>query len=67
MRSPFAFELDDLMDLLDLDLTDPADQDDIESIRDILTRRWAARGDRRDRMSRSPARTALHLVPDPTD
>lgn len=65
--SPFrAFELGDLIDLLDLDLTEPADQDDIESIRDILTRRWAARTGPSDESAPSQARTGLHLVPEPT-
>jgi hypothetical protein len=66
MKSPYAFERDDLMDLLDLDLTEPADQDDIESIRDILARRWAAHADRPDVSRQLQARTGLHLVPDPT-
>ena len=34
-----AFELDDLMVLLDLDLSDPADQADIEAVEAVLERR----------------------------
>jgi len=63
MKPDYAFEFKDLAVLLGLDLTEPADQADIEAISTILDRRCAAhtsqpaeQGDR--------YRPTLHLVPD---
>ena len=57
-----AFELDDLMVLLDLDLSDPADQADIEAIEAVLERRRA--GSRSTSDGRGGHGPTLRLVPD---
>lgn len=61
MTNGRAFEYDDLTILLGLELSDPADQVDIETIEEILTRRRATR----HAPNRAYPRPAtLRLVPD---
>jgi hypothetical protein len=61
MTTDRAFDFDDLIVLLDLDLGEPTDRADIEAIESVLDRRrtggWSAPGPDRP----GPA---LHLVPD---
>lgn len=68
MNPRYAFASTDLTTLLELDLTDPADQADIETIQDILLRRGTpgTTGPLDNVPKRSRARSSLHLVPDPT-
>jgi hypothetical protein len=57
-----AFELDDLMVLLDLDLSDPADQADIEAVEAVLERRRT--GGAIPSEGRGRPGPTLRLVPD---
>jgi len=68
VNARYAFELADLAVLLDLDLTEPADQDDIEFIREILLRRSAPSSQEPTDADPMPHQVhpTLHLVPDPT-
>ncbi|TQM15674.1 hypothetical protein [Pseudonocardia kunmingensis] len=61
MNNDRAFDFDDLILLLALDPTDPADESDIEAIDEILARRRASAvtGERRPQQ-----RSALRLVAD---
>ena len=68
MRSHgYAFDLDDLLALLYLDLDEPTDNADIGTIQEILVRRGAASDsvhpDREQEWSQG--RPPLHLVPEP--
>jgi len=67
MNPRYAFVAADLAVLLDLDLTEPADRDDIEFIQEILLRRSASRSqDPTDAaLARGRGHPTLHLVPDP--
>lgn len=67
MRSRFAFDLDDLAALLTLELAEPGDAADIDTIYEILLRR-AATGlatPTAPEPERDPRRPGLYAVPDP--
>jgi hypothetical protein len=61
MNNDRAFEFDDLMVLLTLDPTDPADAPDIAAIDEVLARRRVSTSNAEPRPHQ---RTVLRLVPD---